>query len=189
MSRKKFTNVEAIRFGWEHTLKHVWFLVGLILFVVFISTGLGRIPGLSFAIGIFASISIIAVALEVYAGRTLSIKHFHSKYHIVLEYLVATVLYGLMVIVGFILLVIPGVYLALKYQFYKFLIVDKEMQPIEALKESARMTKGHMWQLLWLFWLVLVINLLGLLALGVGLFLTVPTTLLAYTFVYKRLSA
>ena len=189
MAHKKFTNGEAIKFGWEHTLKHVWFLVGLILFIVFLSAGLGRIPGLSFAIGIFASISIIAVALEIHAGRSLSIKHFHSKYHVVLEYLVATVLYAAMVIVGFILLIIPGVYLALKYQFYKFLIVDKEMQPIEALKESARMTKGHMWQLFWLFWLALGINILGLLALGVGLFITIPTTLLAYTFVYKRLSA
>lgn len=188
MTHKKFTNGEAIRYGFEHTKKHFWFLAGLFLLIILISAGFGRVHGLSFVVSLFTSISVIAIALEIHAGRTVSIKHFYSKYHTILEYLVATILYCLMVIGGFILLIIPGIYFAIKYQFYKFLVIDKEMKPIEALKESAKMTEGHMWQLFGLFWIIIGINILGLLALGVGLFLTVPTTLLAYTFVYKRLS-
>ena len=55
-----------------------------------------------------------------------------------LRYLGASILYGLMVAVGIIFLVIPGIYLAIKYQFYGILIVDKNLDIMASLKKAVR---------------------------------------------------
>lgn len=56
------------------------------------------------------------------------------------------------------------------------------------MKESWRITKGHKWQLLLLFLALLLVNLLGLLALFVGIFVSVPITMLAFAHAYRTLA-
>jgi hypothetical protein len=40
------------------------------------------------------------------------------------------------------MLVVPGIYFALKYKFYDYLIVDKGMGPVETIKRSGVLTEG-----------------------------------------------
>ena len=92
-----------------------------------------------------------------------------------------------MVAVGLILLIIPGIYLAIKYQFFSFLIVDKNMGIMESFKKSEEMTQGVKMNLL-LFSLALAgINILGALVFLVGLIVTIPTTVMATVYVYRKL--
>ena len=52
---------------------------------------------------------------------------------------------------------------------------------------SGVLTEGVMWNLV-LFWLMLAgINILGMLALGIGLIVTIPLSWLATAYVYRRL--
>lgn len=103
-------------------------------------------------------------------------------------FLGASVLFGVMIVFGMLLFIVPGIYWALKYQFYGELIVDKKMGALESLQKSGEITKGVKWQLLG-FSLVLVgMSILGVLALGVGLFVTIPMSSLAYIMVYRKLS-
>jgi uncharacterized membrane protein len=187
MENKLFSSKEAFSHGLEVTKKNFWFLAGVLLFIFLLSTGTNVIPGLSFLVGIFASISLLTMALEMSEGRDFPVKNFFSKYHLVLSYLVASVLYGVMVVIGLIFFIIPGLYLLVKYQFFRFLIIDKGIGPIEALKESGRITDGHLWQLFVFVILSLLINLLGVIALGVGLFVSVPVTIFASIYIYKKL--
>jgi len=89
-----------------------------------------------------------------------------------------------MVAFGLVLLIIPGIYLALKYQFYGYLIVDKGMGPIKALKESGRITDGAKKDLL-IFWLVLFCSI-AVIALVLGIFIALPVGLLM-AFISKEL--
>jgi hypothetical protein len=57
-------------------------------------------------------------------GKVPDVEDLFRGYPHFLNYLAASILYGLMVAIGLILLIIPGIYLALKYQFYGYLIVD-----------------------------------------------------------------
>ncbi len=182
-----FSTKEALVFGWEKTKGNIWFLVGLLLFISILSSGAKEFPGLLFLVGIFAGVSILTVLFKIYDSGEASIHDIFSKYRIVLQYLVASVLYTAMVLAGLVLLVIPGVYWAVKYQFYKLFIVDKEMGPIEALRESGKITKGNMWNLIFLLLVLMGLNLFGAIIFGIGLFITIPVTLLAYIFVYKKL--
>jgi len=51
------------------------------------------------------------------------------------------------------------VYLFLKYQFYGYVIVERVSGPLEALKESSRLTEG-MLKNLFIFWLEIGFSLL-----------------------------
>jgi uncharacterized membrane protein len=89
--------------------------------------------------------------------------------------------------VGTILLIVPGIIWALKFQFYGYYIVDKNLKPVDALKMSAMSTSGKKGNLFVFFVLLGLINFLGLIALLVGLLISVPVTLLAYVYVYRLL--
>ena len=93
----------------------------------------------------------------------------------------------MIVLSGIILLIIPGIIWSVKYSFVGYFIVDKGLGPIEALKESSLITNGAK-QDLFLFWsLISVVNFLGVLAFFIGLFVTIPITVVAIGFVYRKL--
>ena len=61
------------------------------------------------------------------------------------------------------------------------------MEPVEALKQSAVITKERKWTILGFFVVIGLVNIAGILALGIGLFVSMPVTFLASVWVYKWL--
>jgi uncharacterized membrane protein len=108
-------------------------------------------------------------------------------YKPIVNYFIASVLTTLIVIGGFILLIIPGIYFGLRLKFASYLVIDKNMPPVDAIKASWKMTKGSVWNLFFFGILLGLINILGFFCLIIGLFITVPLTMLATAFVYRRL--
>lgn len=105
----------------------------------------------------------------------------------VLRYLAGSLLYGLMVVLGLLLFVVPGVYLALRYGFSAYAIVDGRKGIGEAFRESARITTGVKWNLLLYGLAALGLILLGILCFGVGLLVAVPVIMLATAHLYRVL--
>jgi len=78
--------------------------------------------------------------------------------------------------------------LSIKFSLCFYFVVDKGLGPINALKASSRTTMGVK-GVLFLFGIVcFLINLLGALCLGIGLFATFPTVMVAMALVYRQLS-
>lgn len=103
------------------------------------------------------------------------------------RYLLGSLLYGLVITGGLLLLVVPGVLWAIKYCFTVFLIVDLGLDPLTAMRRSAELTRPARGQLFFFGLTLLGVNILGALVLGVGLLATVPMTLLALGQVYRQL--
>jgi len=98
-----------------------------------------------------------------------------------------TFLVGIITFGGFILLVVPGIVWAITYMFVPYLIIDHDLKPFEALKESRRITVGNRWNL-FVFCLALIgINILGFLCLIVGLLVSVPVSAIATVHAYRVL--
>jgi len=89
---------------------------------------------------------------------------------------------------GFFVFILLAMYIAIKYQFVFYLIVDKGTDVIEAYKESGRMTDGQKWNLFLLLILYTIIISIGFLALGVGILIAIPIVMVAQAYVYKKLS-
>ena len=102
------------------------------------------------------------------------------------RYIGASFLYHIIVTLGFLFFIVPGFVLAIKYMFYRHLIVDQDLDVFEALYVSGCMTEGSKLRLFGLSLLLSCVNLLGLLAFGVGLLITVPYTMLILARVYER---
>lgn len=200
--KSKFSKGEAIRFGWSKMKVNFWFFVVLLIIVGVVSSlpsmvgNLFRsIPVIAFLASIAAFVLSIIVQLGLIRVNLEFVDNKKPKYDDLfyykpfINYLLASIVYGLIVGIGFLLLIIPGVILALRLQFFTYLLVEKGVGPIESLKKSWEKTKGNTWNLL-LFWLLLAgINILGALALGIGLFATVPTTMVATAYVYRKLTS
>lgn len=201
-----FSKSEAIKFGWEKMKKNFWFFVVTLLIVTVVQfipnmfTGaLGQnnqagllvliISLLGIVIKMVADLGVLKIALNVHDDKKLEYAEVYRNYPLFLKYFIASLLYGIVVAIGLVLLIVPGIIFAIKFQYFGFLIVDKGMGPIEALEKSWNMTKGVRWNL-FLFGLLLgLINIVGFIALIIGLFATIPATLVANAYVYRKLSS
>lgn len=97
------------------------------------------------------------------------------------------ILLGLIVIAGLILLIVPGIIWGLKYMFTPFITIDRGLMPMEALRESGRITQGHKGELFLLMLALIGINILGFICLFIGLFVSIPVSALATVYAYRTL--
>jgi uncharacterized membrane protein len=104
------------------------------------------------------------------------------------RFLAAQILYLLMVVIGLLLLVVPGVYLGVRYALFGFCFANGETDPLRCFQQSATLTKGATPGLLRILAALFVLNLLGASLLGLGLLITVPLSVLIMTDVYRRLA-
>jgi uncharacterized membrane protein len=103
-------------------------------------------------------------------------------------YLGATLLISIGVLFGFAFCILPGIFLAICWMFTGLAILDRGMGPVDAMSHSWHLSEGHRWDLLLFSLLIVGVNLLGLLACCVGVFITGAMTQLAIVWVYLRLS-
>jgi len=85
---------------------------------------------------------------------------------IVLANLLATAL----VMLGFIALVIPGIIIACRLAFVGYLVMDKKLDPIVAVEESWKKTKGYGWTIFSMAIVSFFIYIAGFCLLFVGIF-------------------
>jgi uncharacterized membrane protein len=93
----------------------------------------------------------------------------------------------LMVLVGFLLLIIPGIYLSVAYYFAIPLVAEKGLAPWEAM-EISRKVVSKKWFTMFFFSLVLSLILaLSALPLLIGLIWTIPMAIISYGIIYRNM--
>jgi len=205
---ERFTIGEALSVGWD-TMKNnlVFFILALLIAWVVngIPSGLqglcyscnsgglailGTILAIiSFVVGVFVYMAFTRIGLRFTAGETADYADLYLSYPLFWKFLGGYILYGLIVLGGLILLIVPGIYWGIKYHFFAYFIIDEGVGPTEALRKSGEITYGVKWELLLLALAFLGINLLGILACFIGLFVTIPITIVATAYVYRKLLA
>jgi hypothetical protein len=93
------------------------------------------------------------------------IKGFTDNYlHIVLANLLTVAL----IMLGTMLLIVPGIIIACRLVFVSYLVMDRKLDPIVAVEESWRLTRGHGWTIFAMGLLSFFIFVAGLIMLVVG---------------------
>jgi uncharacterized membrane protein len=193
---KRFSIDEAIRFGWNTVRANLGLMVGLTIVVNALSGAGGAlhvVPVLgsigSWLLATIMAMGMTRIVLKFVDGGRGDFNDLFSNFDVFLDYLGASVLYGLIVVGGLCLLIVPGVIWAIRFGFFGYFILDRKLGAIDALKASSALTKGVKGDLFVFGLAVIGINILGLLCLGIGVLVTQPTTSLATGFVYRRLQA
>ncbi len=95
----------------------------------------------------------------------LLIRGFWENYlYIILANLLVTAL----IILGCFALIIPGIIIACRLAFVPYIIMDKKLDPIEAVELSWKLTRGHGWTIFFLGFVSIFIFILGLCIVIVG---------------------
>lgn len=202
-----FSIKESIKYGWEKVIGNFWKIVSLALISYipslvssFISNsmeGSGSLPsfipvflisvGLSI-LGVILTIGLMKIFLRMYDGEDPKIEEIFSYYKLFWNYISVSILYGLIVLGGLILLIVPGIIWAIKYSFAPLIVVDTGVGPRAALRESANLTKNLKSRLLGFGIVCVVVALLGYLVFMVGALVSVPVVSFAWIYVYRKLS-
>jgi hypothetical protein len=77
------------------------------------------------------------------------------------NFLIVNFLIGVATFVGSMLFVIPGLFVAVRTCLAPYLVVDRNMGPIEAIMESNKLVTGYSWQILGYYVMFTVVNLVA----------------------------
>ena len=197
--KETFSIKEALQTGWQTFKEKYWFLMGVTLIIMLVpfltSTVAEQFQGalsagislVDFALQTFIGMGLTFIILAVYSKKDVGFKDWLTPAPLFLKYLAVSILSIIATIGGFILFILPGFILMAGLMFATYLVVDKQLGPVDAIKKSWSISKGYKLKLIGFILVILLINLLGIIALLVGLLVTIPVTLLATVHVYRIL--
>ncbi len=139
----------------------------------------------SMVVQTFLYLGSIRLALNIARGEPASISDLFSQGEKVVTTVVTNILFGLAILLGVVLLIIPGIWAALTFSLFWFMIVDQNAGVFDSLKMSAAAMRGNKLVLLGL-WLALTGITLPIIILtcGLGALLVTPFVLIVLTVVY-----
>lgn len=193
---------DAIAFGWKSVKQNLSFFLSWIAIDVVASLVFGAVqgattkslPALSFAFGIMGNSLQIVIgmgvangALKLCDGKKPVLGDLFTALPRFWSYLGTSLLVCLIVIGGMLLLIVPGIYFAFKYGFAAYFSLDEGTGPARAIRRSAEISQGMIGEIGLFGLLIFGINLLGALCLLVGLFVTLPMSIVAHAYFYRKL--
>ncbi|MGL4293516.1 MAG: hypothetical protein ACRCSQ_08070 [Bacteroidales bacterium] len=187
--------------GWKLTKKHWLVMIGLYLGFTIVSLLLGLFQGadvssirywlffiITLVIGAIFNAGYIKMYLVASEDEEPEFNLFGKSIKKVVPLLIASLLYGLGTMIGTCLLIIPGIWFAIRFSMVPFAIMDTEdCGIIDSFKKSYEMTKGKFWPLLGMFALFILCLIAGLICLIVGVFLAGVLVTFAQVAAYRML--
>ena len=138
-------------------------------------------------VSVIFSAGLIAIGIRKVAGEEVGWKMVFDGFPVAGNLIVATILQTLLVGIGFLLLILPGIYLSVGYAMTIPLIVDRKMSAWQAMETSRKAIHKEWWKIFGLFIVVGCIFLLSFLPLGLGLIWTWPMFVILGGVVYRSL--
>ena len=207
--RAPFSATDAIGYGWKGFTANIGplILIGLVLLVAsalsnwlsqgfesWLLTIIGSV--LSAFISLVISLGLIRAALAILDGGRPSVEQLVSTKDIG-PYIIASLLVALVVTVGLVLCIIPGLIAGFLLQFYGYAIIDRksdsvttapQSSPTGAMRASFEVAAANVGPLILLAVLCFLLNLAGALLCGVGLLVSVPVTAIAIAYAWRYFS-
>ncbi len=154
-------------------------IVGLMLIFTFINI----------AISVFLEAGLHLLLLRVARGQSAEIADVFAGGRFFWRYFWGTLLFQFMMGIGFLLLIIPGIVLALMFWPLFYVIIDRDTGVIDALSRAREVTQGNYLVVVLLFLAGMGIILLGVFpGCGFGLLFTIPLSLLLWAVAYCAMS-
>jgi hypothetical protein len=188
----EFKSWEFIGSAWDLVKPH-WLPLGAI---TLIQVAIGCVPWLGgcvmFIIGGAIAVGINRAILGMIAGKPPTVGMMFEGFDRFGQAFLASLVVSVLVAIGMVFLIVPGVILAIMWMFVNLVLAETELDFWPAMTASADLAAGHWWELFCLMLACLVVAILGLLAFCVGILIAAPVILtsiaLAYRFLQSRQS-
>ena len=191
-----------LRIGWRAFKLHwrIFVLSMLVLFASWLSLELavvalqrlGVVVNVALHMAFLVVFSVLMVgiqniALQTVDGRIPTLKGMSELPARGPSYLLALLLYIVAVAGGLLLLVVPGLYLAVRYALFGQVLACKQASALQALREAGSISQGQRWPLFGLLLAAAALNIVGAAMLGLGLAISFPVALLAISSFFRAL--
>jgi len=192
---------DVYSYGWKVMERNFWPLLLVVVIVGIVNPSvtidadelqmpkiIAMIFGLAFLLFVANPINYGADFMFLKAVRNVKfelreiIDGFKNNY---LNVVLAALLSGAIIVAGFLLLIVPGIILACRLAFVPYLVMDKQLEPVRAVEESWRLTKGYGWTIFGMGMLAIPIVIGGLLALLVGVLVSLVWINAAFAAMYQ----
>lgn len=180
--------------GWAIFKQEPWKIIGVmavLLAASFLSSFLfggkdaGMLGIVDSIINAFIGLGFILMALAIHdSPHSFTLMNAWEPRRFI-PYVITSILTALCVLVGLILLVVPGIIAVTGLALSPYLVVDRKMNPIDAMKKSWELTKGSRLTIFFLILIAILVNIAGALLLFIGLIVSIPVTMLAFVSMYR----
>lgn len=205
MTTTRLSIKDAITFGMETCFAHKKFFIisGLMLAIlqyipeVLVNSETLRTENLH----IFIIITTITTLIGIYIGFGITRGSLQSidnqkpelklltqtKFKEFIKYILILLTQTLITLIGFILLIVPGIYLMLRFFTVDLTFIDKNLLFWDNFKESEKLTKGKKGKIFSFIIAIVTLNLIGTLTFYIGSIITIPASIIATAHFYKQL--
>lgn len=198
----KFMISEVFGTSWKHTKSQIWVLIGLfigfsILSMIVTLFGMpaqGSIVGrvivqiVSLLISCIFMLGYVKNIFQALDGEEPQFSAYGQQSRKIITYLIANILFSIAVCIGMVLLIIPGIYLYLRLQFFTAFIVEEDCGIIESLQKSWNMTQGQTLPLFLLLLTMIGTAIVGCILFFVGFFVAVPLIYMMQCYTFRKLN-
>jgi len=178
--------------GWDLLKTNFWPLVGAFAITFLIMILLSLVPFISLLTGLLLTGvfygGLFGYYLKVSRGETSEFGDIFNGFSMALvPLMLASIVSQVLTGIGIVLLILPGIYLAVAYLFVYILIMDKNLEFWAAMEVSRRVITAQWWRMLGLALFGMILALLGAVALVIGMFVTIPIYIGALIYAYEDL--
>lgn len=135
------------------------------------------------AISAFLTLGLVRLFINLVRGDDTSVGDLFVEGGKLVRGFFASLLFGIAVGFGFLLLIVPGIYLFARFGFFYYAIVDKDLGIGASYSYSSELTRGNLLMLAVLGFILFVINGLGFVT-CIGWLWTIPATAAVWTAAY-----
>jgi uncharacterized membrane protein len=179
---------EWLKKGWELFTKEAGpAVVFSVITVIAYAAATVLIPfGIGGTVIIFPLVAgFIIIALMLCRNQKTEFVRFFWGFRHLVPLLLFTIVSTTFILVGIMLLVVPGIYATVAYLFAPYLIVDKNIDFWPAMEVSRRKVNRHWFGIAAFCVVLLAINIIACIPFFMGLFVTLPWTIYASTIAYE----
>ena len=120
------------------------------------------------------------------AGKGTAVSTLWEPYNQAIPLIVMFVLMAVLIVAGFFLLVLPGIYLSIAYSFAPYLVVEKNMGAWEAMETSRKAITLYWWRYFGLMLVAMLLIIIGSIPLLIGLIWVLPIVAIATGEVFAK---
>jgi uncharacterized membrane protein len=148
------------------------------------------IPDVGTIIGAFLQIGFFIAGTHAIRGGQFAFRWTYLFHGILLFFpvIVISILYSLLVCVGLFLLILPGLYFMVAYSFSIPIYIEYRQEGLgilQAMEVSRKLLTKHFWSIVLFYICQVLIAIAGVLALGVGVIVSIPVALLMTAFAFR----
>lgn len=134
------------------------------------------------------SAGLLYIGIRKVADQPIHWKMIFEGFSVAGKLIVATILQSLLIFIGFLLFILPGIYLAIGYAMtVPLLIVDRKLTPWQAMEMSRKAIHPKWWKIFGLFLIMGLLFFISSLPLGLGLIWIWPMSVILGGVVYCAL--